>query len=78
MALLRRGEYLALLARPLLSRAAAEGLVALPARGTIDRFAAGVTYRRSAANLPIVRLLLTALRTTVAEHDAPAAALAGD
>jgi DNA-binding transcriptional LysR family regulator len=78
MALVRRGDYLALLARPLLSRAAAEGLVALPARGSIDRFSAGVTYRRSVANLPIARLLLTALRAAVAEHDAPAAALASD
>jgi DNA-binding transcriptional LysR family regulator len=78
MALLRRGDYLGLLARPLLTRAAAEGLIALPTRGTIDRFGAGVTYRRSVADLPIAQLLLTALRASVALEDAPAPALASD
>jgi DNA-binding transcriptional LysR family regulator len=76
MALARQGDYLALLARPLVEEAAAHDLVALPIAGTIDRFPSGVTYRRSAAALPIAKALLATLRALVAERQrAPASAL---
>ncbi len=68
MALARQGDYLALLARPLIEEAAAHDLVALPIVGTIDRFPSGVSYRSSAAVLPIARTLLTILRAHVAER----------
>lgn len=60
LAIAGRGDYLLCLAGALEREARAYGLVRLPI--TVWEFMAGVCYRRSAAELPFVSLLLDALR----------------
>jgi DNA-binding transcriptional LysR family regulator len=65
LAITGQGDYLLCLARALEREAGAYGLVRLPI--TVWEFVAGVCYRRSAAELPFVSLLLHALRRLIAE-----------
>lgn len=65
LAITSQGDYLICLAKALEREAGAYGLVRLPI--TIWRFTAGVCYRRSAAQLPFVSLLLSALRRLTEE-----------
>ena len=60
LAITGQGDYLLCLAAALEREASAYGLVRLPI--TVWEFTAGVCYRRSAAELPFVSLLLNALR----------------
>lgn len=65
LAITREGDYLLCLARALEREAGAYGLVRL--RFTIWEFTAGVCYRRSAAELPFVSLLVDELRRLTAQ-----------
>lgn len=65
LAITGQGDYLLCLARALEREARAYGLIRLPF--TIWEFTAGVCYRRSAAELPFVSLLVDALRRLTAE-----------
>jgi DNA-binding transcriptional LysR family regulator len=60
LAITSQGDYLLCLARALERETRAYGLVRLPI--TVWEFTAGVCYRRSAADLPFVALLLDRLR----------------
>ena len=64
LAITREGDYLLCLARALEREAGAYGVVRLPF--TIWEFTAGVCYRRSAAELPFVSLLVHELRRLTA------------
>lgn len=65
LAITSQGDYLLCLAGALEREAWAYGLVRLPI--TVWEFTAGVCYRRSAAELPFVSLLLRALRRLTEE-----------
>jgi len=65
LAITSQGDYLICLAKALEREAGAYGLVRLPI--TIWKFTAGVCYRRSAAQLPFVSLLLGTLRRLTKE-----------
>jgi hypothetical protein len=65
LAITGQGDYLLCLAAALEREASAYGLVRLPI--TIWEFTAGVCYRRSAAELPFVSLLVDELGRLTAE-----------